>query len=57
MAERLAALGGALPSLLDFDASRDRGDHQLALAARDLPATWQPQTPAQAGLRALWEAA
>lgn len=57
MAEQLAALGGARPSLLDFDASRDRGDNHLALAARHLPATWQPNTPTTAGLRALWEAA
>ena len=57
MAEQLATLGGVEPALLDFDASRDRGDDQLALAAHNLPAAWQPRTPTTAGLRALWDAA
>ena len=57
MAERLAALGGARSGLLNFDASRDRGDDRLACAARKLPPHWQPRTSAMAGLQSLWEAA
>jgi UDP-glucose 4-epimerase len=57
MAERLAAAGAAPPSLLSFDASRDRGDDQLACAAKHLPAKWRPQTSIADGLRSVWHAA
>jgi UDP-glucose 4-epimerase len=56
MAEQLAVVSGAHSGRLDFDARRDRGDDQLACAARHLPANWRPRTSTVAGLQALWDA-
>jgi nucleoside-diphosphate-sugar epimerase len=56
MIEELAQIAGVDPAAAcDFDASRDRPDADIVLAAAKRPAEWVPRIGTPEGLGALWQ--